>query len=457
MSVFVRKAYEWFISLRCAIYIIIAIATLAIVGTLLPQGMLEEVLREELGEGSLGVKLLVWLGLTDFYHSPMFQGLLVLLAVNMLLCTVERFPKTVKRWSQGETHLSGEELMRFSHARMYSSERSYDEVVTAVEEIMREKRWHRSRSGGSTEGGEADGRSLRRSYVKHRYAPFAVYVVHLSILVILLGGIVGSLWGFKGMMTIIEGETATLVRPIRGTRAIVLPFEVRCDDFEAQFYPDGSPREVASQVSIVEHGREVRRAIIRVNHPLTHRGLRFSQATYGSVVNRAVVALSDADTGTPLYELTLVPDREEVIPGTAKMIQLLDYQDNLGGFGPAVAIGMVEDGQEPEGAWALLRFPHFHGSQLGPYRVMLRDVSLSSYTGLQVVYDPGRWIVVSGLVFLTCSVLLTFYTAMRKVVVVVEDGGRERRIYLAGITRRSVPLSFQAEWEGLCKRLGKVL
>ena len=47
-------------------------------------------------------------------------------------------------------------------------------------------------------------------------------------------------------------------------------------------YPDGSPRQYWSQLTVLENGREVARKKIYVNDPLTYKGVRFFQASYSS-------------------------------------------------------------------------------------------------------------------------------------------------------------------------------
>ena len=42
---------------------------------------------------------------------------------------------------------------------------------------------------------------------KGRFSRLGVSITHLSILIILIGGIIGSLYGFKGYVNILEGET----------------------------------------------------------------------------------------------------------------------------------------------------------------------------------------------------------------------------------------------------------
>ena len=52
-------------------------------------------------------------------------------------------------------------------------------------------------------------------YEKGRYSRLAFFLTHLSVLVIFIGAITGSLAGFKGYVNINEGETISSVPPGR--------------------------------------------------------------------------------------------------------------------------------------------------------------------------------------------------------------------------------------------------
>jgi len=51
---------------------------------------------------------------------------------------------------------------------------------------------------------------------KWRWTRFGVYIVHFSVILLLLGGLIGSLFGFKGFAMIPEHEKINSIR-IRNT------------------------------------------------------------------------------------------------------------------------------------------------------------------------------------------------------------------------------------------------
>ena len=114
-------------------------------------------------------------------------------------------------------------------------------------------------------------------------------------------------------------------------------------------------------------------------------------------------------------KLTL-PYREVVpIPGTQDEVEVMQYQENFGNFGQAVAIVLLKEGQEPTGSWILADMPEFHGNRIQNYRIKVLQVEKAQYTGLQVKQDPGIWFVYLGFTVMLMGIGMTFYTSHRKI------------------------------------------
>jgi len=55
---------------------------------------------------------------------------------------------------------------------------------------------------------------------------------------------------------------------------VPLGFELRCDDFDVDFYPDSDrPKGYKSWLTVVENGKEIMKKEIEVNSPLTYKAL----------------------------------------------------------------------------------------------------------------------------------------------------------------------------------------
>ncbi|MBI4234031.1 MAG: cytochrome c biogenesis protein ResB, partial [Chloroflexi bacterium] len=51
-----------------------------------------------------------------------------------------------------------------------------------------------------------------------------------------------------------------------------------------EYWPEGPPKDYRSQVVLYENGQEVQQGVLRVNHPMSYKGVRFYQSFFGQAV-----------------------------------------------------------------------------------------------------------------------------------------------------------------------------
>jgi cytochrome c biogenesis protein len=436
-----HSLYNQLASIKLTVILFIVIAVSSLIGTLIPQGLNQEHLVEAYGP-RLG-SLMHFLHFGDLYHAPWFTILLILLCVNLVVCTLHRLPKTVKMVRFRDQKVDPRKLSQFSRHRRMESSLPWEDLITKVEAVL-------ARHFAPIRRLEAQG-AFAGIAERGGWSRFTVYVVHFSVLLILIGALVGSLIGFKGVMNVAEGESASLVEIPGTSRKVPLPFEVRCDDFEVSFYETGAPMEYRSDLSILKDGEVVLQQPIYVNDPLTYEGITFYQASYGAMLVSAEVEFTDRETGqaTRLSMSHRVP---VALPGTPYQVAIMDYKEKLGELGPALAIALFQEGHDPIGSWIVARMPGFHGNRLRGYQVKVIDFQQAQYTGLQVKKDPGVWVVYGGFVLLTLTVGITFYTSHRKVWVWVSEGNPRKKIQIAAKTNKN-SLAFDREFDHLWEHL----
>jgi cytochrome c biogenesis protein len=441
---FLDLLYQALSSMRLTVFLFLTLALCSIAGTLLPQGTSVEEL-----ERHYGPSLSWWIGsigLNDLYRTGWFRAILLLLCVNLIICTLQRLPKTLKLLQHRDEQISPEKLEKFNCHTEITILRPLDASRTQLTEVISEE--------------FAPLRPLANSDVfraiaeKGRWSRLMVYAIHLSVLVILLGALLGSVLGFKGFMNLAEGETSDEVMLARGKDAIALPFQIRCDDFDVSFYDTGAPKEYRSDLTIIDKGQEVLKQSIRVNDPLSYQGVTFYQASYGSIMKRAEIELQDRDTGIT-HRMTLAYREVVPIPGTKDEIEVMQYQENFSNFGQAAAVVLLREGQEPTGSWILVDKPDFHGNRIQNYRVRVTHVERGYYTGLQVKQDPGVWFVYIGFMVMLTGIGMTFYTSHRKLWVWASPSKGKSdatTVFIAGRTNKN-SLAFEQEFNHLCARL----
>lgn len=433
-------------SIRLTLAVFFVLAVSSVIGTLLPQGLTLEEMRSHFSQGFFW-----WIetfSLHDLYHATWFQFLLLLLSINLVVCSVDRLPKTIKLITHREDQINADKLTKFSQNRELFINLPLEVAVSRVSDLI-SRDFSKLRILGT-------GTSFSAVAEKRRWSRLMVYVVHASVLMILSGALLGSLYGFKGFMQLQEGNTSNEVQLVKSAHVLELPFDVRCNDFEISFYDTGMPREFRSDLSILRNGQEAFKQSVLVNDPLTYEGVTFYQSSYGTILKEIELELKDRDSDH-VRKMTLPFRETRVIPDTDDKVQVVEYQKDFSNFGPAAGIVLLKKGQQPVGSWILIDRPDFHGNRIQNYHIKVLRCESAFYTGLQVKRDPGVWVVYAGFTVMLVGIGLCFYTSHQKLWILadpVKTGGT--RIIIAGRTSKN-GLAFEQEFQSLCARLADAL
>ena len=393
---------DFFASVKLALVILIVLAVTSVIGTVIPQGEPLQMYVRRYGQAA--GKLIGFFQLQDMYHSWWFLWLLLVFSVNLIVCSLKRFSATWKVISAAPRAVNARlfETLPFQKKIRFSSDPA--SVRQKVEKGLGEK------FKSLQELPVGSGLALYGE--KGRYSRLGVYLVHGSILIILAGGIVGSLQGFKGFLELKEGETKDQII-LRDTGELKpLGFSVRCDRFRVSFYDNGMPREYRSDLSFLEGGREIQKASILVNDPFAYKGITFYQSNWDQSLASVKIVLTQA--GKP-KELTLAVDQSVTIPGTSFGLALVRFTNNLAEMGPALGLVLVQEGREVDHGWVLINHPGWHGNRLGDFQVSAKDLKTTLVTGLQVNRDPGIWFIWVGSLVMLLGFIVAFYFSHQQV------------------------------------------
>ena len=129
-------------------------------------------------------------------------------------------------------------------------------------------------------------------------------VVHVGILVILLGGIVGSFTGFTAQEMIPSGQTFQIqnITDAGQFAASQIPkdWSVKVNRFWIDYTQTGAIDQFYSDMSVLDKdGKEVKRKTIHVNEPLRYRGVTLYQADW------SIAAVQVRINNSPIFQLPM--------------------------------------------------------------------------------------------------------------------------------------------------------
>ncbi len=418
LSALWTKFYKTLASIRTGVILLITVVIFAAAGTLVMQRPTSEPGQLERAYSPSTLALLDRIGLTDVFHSWWFLTLLALVSLSIIFASLERWPNSWRFYARPyrypEPHFRGALAHRTSIPI-----RDAEEGIEAAERAFRKMRLPAERISGS------EGVSLYSE--KHRFAVFAVYVIHASLLFIFAGGIIDGLVGYRGFMSIDEGQTTNQfsVRTSKGEFPRTLPFSVRCDEARQENYKDaekrdtGMPKKYWSKLAIVEGGKVTKTKQIIVNDPLVYRGIRLFQASMGQSGTLRSAFLEVKDGSGAIQEIQLQPGVPQQIAADTsvtltKFVPDFYIQDNEvftkseSPNNPALGFVVKKAGQEHK-AWI---FPANGNTAEVPALAMtltLTGGQLANFTGLEVSYEPGQWAVWTGCLLMGLGLMIAFY------------------------------------------------
>ena len=296
-------------SLQFGIVVLIAIAVVAIVGTLIPQNQTPDFYHQHFGGIVNSLVSLFRFDIT--YRSPLFIGLMLLFALNLILCSLIRFPELLSRTFSPDLTPGREHI-----AAMPVHETVKDATVADVAGAFG-RMGMRLRSTGE---GRLYGEKGRLGYLGSS-------LVHLSLLLFIAGGMVSLMTSIRGYVLLEPGQSASEA-VIGDGSSVPLGFTLELDRFEVSFYDEhpGRPKSYTSYVNITGPGMEPRYTDIRVNHPFERNGFTVYQSSYGPIEQAiesmpgdvAVIAVSlkgMPDEMPPITRFELTVGETVAVPG----------------------------------------------------------------------------------------------------------------------------------------------
>lgn len=453
---FFDTLWKFFTSVRLTVVLLLTLAATSIIGTLIPQnGPPAEYVQKY---GVEVFRIFSILDLTDMYHSWWFRFFMGMLTLNVVVCSLDRLPATLKivfvkepvfnvnRFRKSQTHVA------------LSSARLPDDLIGRYAPLV--SRWFGYSRIEKTDQGQC---ILAE---KGRLSRLGFYLVHLSIVFLLLGGMIGSIYGFDGFVNIPEGESVGHVRLSNSQKLIPLDFQIQCDDFSVTFYETGQPKEYRSRLTLLEGDTPVLTQDIIVNQPLRYKGINIFQSSYGEMppaghgMASKGISLNFEDRETPgVFVLEAAVGRPVELPEGRGTFILEDVVDSYN-FKGRMDLGKTLIGQLRLAGGSSteviipMRFPKFDKMRQGRFVITLDEKTLGRryYTGLQVTRDPGVWLVYLGFILLIAGCMVTFFMSHQRLLVEVVPDGTGSRVIVSGSANKN-KLGMQTKVKKISERL----
>ncbi|MTI81926.1 MAG: cytochrome c biogenesis protein ResB [Firmicutes bacterium] len=230
----------------------------------------------------------------------------------------------------------------------------------------------------------------RFKYLKQRdWNGYGSATLHFGLMVIIVGGLISGFFSHSKYYEV----------PVQSVMAVTdSGFDLRVDDFQIDYYENGQhqkqPRQYYTKLTILENEKEVGSKEIKVNHPISYKGTKVYQTSYGWLVqgnisvngqqkNFSVPAGQTVEIAGNYY-IKAIPAGETADQG---FLYQLHHRERKQPF-----IGRANLNEQinlPEGS--------------------VQFSALKKFTGLQVKSDPGVPVVWSGFMLLTGGLFVKLY------------------------------------------------
>lgn len=414
-------------SVDFALFIISAIAITSIAGTIVPQGESIQVYAQRYG--SKPAVILELLDITNMYSSYWFQGLLILFCLNLIVCTWVRFPGVLAMIRKDHLSASARSITESKEATVLISDLPYDASKLSA--------FSTALAPYSLRVGERQDRECLCLHEKGAWSRAGAYIVHASILFIISGVLIGKFWGYSAFVMVPEGTSESSVHKTGdGHEEIPLGFDVYCRNFKTDYYPNGSPKEYRSDLTVMESERKVLDKTITVNDPLKYKGVTFFQSSYQPIKNeyKLVVTKTGASDTTQRFSKTfyLNPFSEHRSEDFGASFKILASASDGHGHGP-YKLQIKADGS------SIIRVLNDHEpiSIKGNDAVYTISLAQRFATGLKVVKDPGVWIVYIGCGLMLFGLYVSFFLSHVRIWILYQQEKNGSKITVLGKTNKN--------------------
>jgi cytochrome c biogenesis protein len=471
----INRLLNFLSSVRFGVTLLILLVILSMIGMLIMQQNVDG-FDKYFAELTPSQKLVYSkLSFFDIYHAWYFNALLLVLSLNIVLASIDRFPKAWTFFSRKKLDASKQWLMgQEQHTEFALAGESRSAVAERIDRAAKSLGFKTR----ITEKGE-------RVFVfaeRGTWNRLGAYAVHVALLTIFLGGFLTAQFSHEGQMPLAPGVTTSEMTQnvinldqVSQT-SLQLPFTVTCTDIQQKLIrKDGSilannTIDWLTRIKIKDEYGE-REALVHLNYPYDYRGYRFFQASFISLGRARNITLRlTPENGGPPQDVTIARDGNATLADGTK----IDFENFLPDFtlgqggrpdtqsgdynNPAAVLNLKTPAGETKRAYAFaMELPDGApvGAAVGGYKFRLIDYEkVPEAHILQVQRDPGKWPFYIGGLMLIGTLGAVFFFSHQRVWAMIEDGkdGAGYHIVVGGNANRN-KLGFEDRFKKLIKSI----
>lgn len=449
-------AWDRLSNMRFALWILLILALGSILGIYVGEEFptnvpgWEQKAAEKAGPALYAV--LEFFDMFDPFRSWWYRGIFGLLTLSLIACAVKRFKGSYRR-ALFLTWLSKPQYYDRYDNRLSFTYRG-DAPLGSISGKLRRSLFHVGAKPG-------DDGELLISGSRFGFSRLGPFMSHVGMLMLVIGGLGGVLFGLKTMLWMAPGDTVSAVDVQKKGewRSQELPFTVRLDDFRLDLNERGQVKQYVSTVNIAPVSGEPYETDVMVNHPLRESGYSFYQSSYQTAwdeVRRLEVAPRVPGGGAePLWvgmgERFPIPGTEleaaaEAFWAHATIGERGIRHASRNHSNPAFSFG-IYDGDARVGEQTV--FMAMRDQVFGSWRdvpLIVRDYDEMFVTGFEVSKTPLTTLIWIGLLLSSVGVMLSFMVDHRQVwAMAVPEGEGSWRVHVAAMTNKG-PTLFAADF-----------
>jgi cytochrome c biogenesis protein len=414
-----QKIFRFVADLRVSIFILLFISFFSIIGTVIEQDQSIETYKTNYPFtnpvfGFLTWDLILKFGLDHVYQTWWFFTLIFLFGLSLISCTFLQQLPSLKIARRCQFFRTTGQFYRLKISTILTNF-SFNKILSRIQEkqysIFQQKNIFYCYKG-----------------LIGRIAPI---LVHFSMILVLLGTIIGSLFGFKAQEIVPKTESFHIQNILNNGQFTIIPnTSARINDFWITYTKNRTISQFYSDISILStQGNEVERKTIAVNYPLIHNGVYYYQTDW-NLIGLRFQNFTHQTMEYPLINvfnnqskiwLTWIASNNSLTDGAIAII------DNLEGYCSIY---------NEEGKF----LGNIELNESGKLKEPMILSEVISSTGLQIKTDPGIPIIYLGFFFLMLSTLISYITYSQIWIV-----QKNEKLFIGGTTNRAL-FDFELEF-----------